>query len=404
MDIGGLRLIAETSQRTGHPGHDRAACGQGGQHRRHHDGTGCTVPVGRHAREGGTRRPAHECCTVEPTERLCRRVFFDLPRHHEIQRGHRRGETQSRHEQCAELQGEIVDEAEYGGTDSHDSQRGHKAGEPESPVSERQASDQDPTLATAIARPAVTPVRPRAATMPTSSAMNDATSARLATIARMTARLAITRPKADAALPVCGRRCLAPSRNHPVPTTVTPAETTSGIAVDSAEARKVVATGPTTQISSCAVVSNANNARTPSLGTNCGYSARTTGISGGTDAPMSTPSINSSGPEAPAKASASMATPLVRAATIRVITMARPAMRAVTGIASASPMLTACHRGAGQCVGTGLGLDVHEDRQVEHAQRQAGEQLGGSHVQYAGSPEHVAIHPHDQLLHVTRPT
>lgn len=92
-----------------------------------------------------------------------------------------------------------------------------------------------------------------------------------------------------------------------VPPAVTQADTTSGNAVDTAEARNVAATGPITQMSSCAVVSSANNARTPSRGTSCGYSARTTGISGGTDAPMSRPSTISTAGAEPANASASMA-------------------------------------------------------------------------------------------------
>ena len=95
-----------------------------------------------------------------------------------------------------------------------------------------------------------------------------------------------------------GRNRRAPSRNHSVPTTVTAAENTSGIDVDTAEARKVAATGPIAKISSWAVVSRANSARSPSPDTICGYSARTAGSSGGIEAPTRNPSTISTGVDA----------------------------------------------------------------------------------------------------------
>ena len=137
-----------------------------------------------------------------------------------------------------------------------------------------------------------------------------------------------------------GRNWRALSRNQTVPTTVTAAENSSGIAVDIADARNVAATGPITQISSCAVVSSANSARSPSPGTICGYSARTAGNSGGTEAPIRNPNTMRNVTGTWTKASASMLMPLIKAADTRVGTIPiRPSRRAVIGIATASPML-----------------------------------------------------------------
>ena len=102
----------------------------------------------------------------------------------------------------------------------------------------------------------------------------------------------------------------------------------------------MAATGPITQISSCAVVSSANNARSPWPGTICGYSARTAGNSGGTEAPIRNPNTMRYVTGTWMNASASMLMPLIRAADTRVGTIPiRPSRRAVIGMATASPML-----------------------------------------------------------------
>ena len=119
------------------------------------------------------------------------------------------------------------------------------------------------------------------------------------------------------------------------------AQRISGKAVATADARKVASTGPITQISSCAVVSSAKRVRTWSFGTIRGYRARTTGMSGGAEAPTSSPSPISSGAKAPAKTNANVLIALITAAAMSVrATPTRPARRAVIGRATASPTPT----------------------------------------------------------------
>ena len=103
--------------------------------------------------------------------------------------------------------------------------------------------------------------------MPTSSAVNDATRARLAIPASRTARWNRTRPNLVWFTALAGWRRREPSRNHDVPSSTIAAQRSNGNVVATAEARTVAATGPMTQISSCAVVSRANSVRTSSPGT-----------------------------------------------------------------------------------------------------------------------------------------
>src|SRR5882762_8711591 len=97
--------------------------------------------------------------------------------------------------------------------------------------------------------------------------MNDATGARLATKARRTSWRARTRPNDEVLRAIRGCRGCRLSTKAMDPVSVMNPAANSGAAVDTSEVNTVTTTGPVTQISSCAVVSKANNARTVSAGT-----------------------------------------------------------------------------------------------------------------------------------------
>lgn len=133
--------------------------------------------------------------------------------------------------------------------------------------------------------PAFTEPSPNVATTAASIEANEPIISIEANIIRTTDGFCSTRPSLRVAAGITSRRTRGASANSSPPATWIATTTSSAVEVPKPATRRVIRTGPNTQISSCRAASRLNRAVSIRCGAMTGYRVRTAGMTGGIAAP-----------------------------------------------------------------------------------------------------------------------